>query len=167
MDNTVSTDRQNGADRKLIMENSKRIRVMLYETDQAMRRSIEEVARGCNCDLIAIEASWPCALGPEDICSRMGYDPCADAIISGVPDRFTDSLAVAEAYIDRQCKVPAFALISSEWHPDQEKRAAELGIKLFYTPFPMEELREWLVAVCRIASEKKRKAAVGDNPCGA
>ncbi len=76
---------------------------------------------------------------------------CADVLISDLKMPRVDGIRFMQAIMDKQCRIPARALMSGYWTPSSLDRARQLGCHTFAKPMKVDTIFDWLTE-CEVRS---------------
>jgi CheY-like chemotaxis protein len=127
--------------------NKERMRVLLLEDDEHIRDLMTDLfkSRGYEVVHFATPAVCPLQQKPDCICDE--HSRCADIILSDLEMPFLTGLQFIENQKNKNCKAPYLAMMSGNWNHHEVEKAKELGCKVFYKPFKISEITEWLVYI--------------------
>jgi len=81
--------------------------------------------------------------------------PCSDIIISDLNMPFENGLEFIKKLIDKGCKAKFRALMSANWNEYDIHEAENLGCKIIFKPFNIEDLLSWLDDCCKKIDDKR------------
>ena len=119
-------------------------RVLLFEDNAGLRATLNSILKDLGFEVYIFSDPGMCPLrAAEDHRCPLKH-ACSDIIISDVNMPTETGLEFIRKRIENSCKIKYRALMSAEWSDADLQKAKELGCRIFYKPFDLEELLEWL-----------------------
>jgi DNA-binding response OmpR family regulator len=127
------------------------MRAIVMDDDEGVRGMIEQVLKRRGYEVISFEAPDQCPLLQAHACACGPAEVCADLLISDVNMPHVSGLQFVEGQKKKGCKLRCIAFMSGRWEEPDLEQARRLGCKVFYKPFHLQELYDWL-AECEKSS---------------
>ena len=119
-------------------------RVILFEDDKSIRKMLELALKENGCDTFTYEDPSLCPLQYSHDCQCSANETCADIVITDIDMPKVSGLDFIEDQLRKGCNVSNVAIMSGSWSNENRKRASTLGCEVFFKPFSLLHLKEWI-----------------------
>ena len=120
------------------------IQVFVFDDDELIRTTLSYFLKQEG--FLVSEFAQPdhCSLYYDEECLCPAKSDCADIIITDINMPGENGLQFVENQLRKGCKVEHVAVMSGDWEDPFLKRAHQLGCQIFYKPFSIIEMKNWL-----------------------
>jgi DNA-binding NarL/FixJ family response regulator len=125
------------------------IKVFVFDDDELIRTTLSYFLKQEG--FLVSEFAQPdhCSLYYDENCLCPVKNACANIIITDINMPGENGLQFVENQVRKGCKVEHVAVMSGDWEDPFLKRAQQLGCQIFYKPFSIIEMKEWLDKIRR------------------
>jgi DNA-binding NarL/FixJ family response regulator len=120
------------------------IQVFVFDDDELIRTTLGYFLKQEG--FLVSEFAQPdhCSLYYDNDCLCQAKSACADIIITDINMPGENGLQFVENQIKKGCKIEHVAVMSGDWEDPFLKKAQQLGCRVFYKPFSIIEMKQWL-----------------------
>ena len=123
------------------------IRVFIFDDDELIRTTLSYFVEQEGYKVSAFAQPDHCSIYFSDDCMCSQKEPCSDIIITDVNMPGVNGLKFIENQIRKGCKVQHIAVMSGDWTDPGLKQAKTWGCQVFYKPFSILKLKNWLDSI--------------------
>ena len=129
------------------MRSRKENLVLLFDDFDEYRKAlgIHLTAKGYDVIDAPHTGEWPDHM--HRVCSLRSCDSCSNAVIFRIDAESSKGMESLDKMIGQGCKADNIAVILDRGMHDEVSRAEKLGIRIFYSPIGLSEVREWIDGV--------------------
>lgn len=126
----------------------KKYRLAIFFDDPATMNLIAKVGRRRGYEVIAREFPQQCVVATHPGCACTKEARCADIVILGRHFGAYRALEFLEAQKRAGCRLSTRnkLIVCSTYDEQEEARAKQLSVEIFYLPFALKDLEAWLDA---------------------
>jgi DNA-binding response OmpR family regulator len=119
-------------------------RAIVFDDIEAIQEILRRMLAMRGYEVMTYSNPGECPLQHEHDCQCNSKHTCADLIISDRDMPKVSGLQFVEGQIAKGCRVKNIAFMSGAWSESDLKKAKELGCKVFFKPFTIQEINDWL-----------------------
>ena len=128
-------------------------RVFIFDDDELIRTTLKYFVEQEGFKVSAFSQPDHCSVYYSGDCMCPQKEACADIIITDVNMPGVSGLSFIENQIRKGCKVQHIAVMSGDWTDPGLKQAKSWGCQVFYKPFSILKLKQWLDGIRQDFSE--------------
>ena len=135
-----------------------RLRAFVFDDDSQIRSLLWTLLDRRGYEVFTFPDPGLCPLYLLHECQCSDGQACTDIIISDMNMPDVKGLDFVEAQMEKGCKCRNIALMSGDWSESDLLRAKSIGCRVFFKPFLIEPVDQWLDEVEKTTDPERKLA---------
>lgn len=142
------------------MEKKITYRALIFDDDQVVRSILWTLLDQRGYEVFTFPHPGLCPLCEQSICPCPLAETCTDVILTDLEMPVKKGIDFIEEQLQKGCKCKNMALMSGLFTNEDLLRANSLGIKVFFKPFSVEDVIEWVEKVEKEIDDNRKLSSI-------